>query len=144
MREKLRALAEGGEGRPPEPLKGGLVNALLSILVVSTSEEYPVKAHLGEETSVGVRVAERVDVPADSGLHAYLLQQVLMPDDHVVELVFVVSAGLIVHAPACVHKLKAAFFGEGPHVGLGLLGLVLPPHGEELHLDLRVLATRVL
>ena len=79
-----------------------------------------------------------IDVPADprSGVVAELTLKELMADHHVVHHVIVMCAGLIMHRPARVHKLKAAFFDKLAHFSLLVFGLLVPPHGEELHLDL--------
>ena len=58
-----------------------------------------------------------------------------MTHHHVVEHVLVVSASFIMHAPASIHELKATLLDELPNLGLFLLGLIFPPHAEELHLD---------
>ena len=80
-------------------------------------------------------MTERIDLPSDAGLHAELLEEELMTHHHVVEHVLVVSASFIMHAPASIHELKATLLDELPYLGLFLLGLIFPPHAEELHLD---------
>ena len=80
-------------------------------------------------------MSERIDLPSDAGLNAELLEEELMTHHHVVEHVLVVSASFIMHAPASIHELKATLIDELPYLGLFLLGLIFPPHAEELHLD---------
>ena len=50
------------------------------------------------------------------------------------------SASFIMHGPASIYELEAALLRESPHCLLSLQILSLPPHAEELHLDLRVRA----
>jgi len=40
------------------------------------------------------------------------------------------------HRPACICEFKSAFLDKGTGFFFLLVGLTLPPHGEELHLNL--------
>ena len=63
-----------------------------------------------------------------------------MPNDHVINHIFVMSARLVMHGPASIYELETALLCESPHRLLGLQILSLPPHAEELHLNLSVSA----
>lgn len=78
--------------------------ALLLVLEVKTAEEPCIEAHVSEQTRVCIGMSERIDLPSDARSHSELLHQELMPNHHVVNLVLIVSAGLIMHAPASIHK----------------------------------------
>ena len=62
----------------------------------------------------------------------------LMPNQHVIHQVVVMRGTLIVHRPACTHKLQSTFLDQLPHIILLLVSLFVPPHREELHLNLGV------
>ena len=134
--ENLGRVAKGVLHGPPYPLHLLIGQALRSILVVHPGNEKGVESHVSKKTRVRIRVAKRIDVPADRrGVSEGLLKP-LMARHHVIHHVIVVSAGLIMHRPARVHKLEAAFFDKLAHFSLLVFGLLVPPHGEELHLDL--------
>ena len=59
-----------------------------------------------------------------------------MSDVHIVNHVFVVRAGLIVHAPASIYELQTPLLYEHADLILDILRLSFPPHAEELHFDL--------
>ena len=81
-------------------------------------------------------MAEGVHVPPDAGLHSELLQQELVTDHHVVDNVLIMSARLIVHTPTRIHELESPLLHQLTYLVLKCTSLVLPPHAEELHLDI--------
>ena len=81
-------------------------------------------------------MAEGVHVPTDAGLHSKLLQQELVADHHVVDHVLIMSARLIVHTPTRIHELESPLLYQLTYLVLECTSLVLPPHAEELHLDI--------
>ena len=81
----------------PHELHGLVSQSLLTILVIQTTEDERIKAHISEETRVRIGMTEGVDVPADGGNVVELLEQEFVTDDHVVHHVVVVSASLVVH-----------------------------------------------
>ena len=81
-------------------------------------------------------MAEGVHVPTDAWLHSELLQQELVTDHHVVDNVLIMSARLIVHTPTRIHELESPLLHQLTYLVLECTSLVLPPHAEELHLDI--------
>ena len=75
-------------------------------------------------------------LPADSGSNSEFLHQELMPNHHVVNLIFIVSASLIMHAPASIDKLKATLLDQRSHLRLHIFCLKAPPHAEEFHFNI--------
>ncbi len=138
VREDLRALALVLEEGTPDPLHLLGVKSPRLVLIVEAGEEPGVEAHLREESGGCVRVAEGVDVPGDPRLDAELLHQEVVALLHVVDKVVKVRAGLVGHAPAGVEEIQTALLDDLAHLGLHGVRLLVPPHGEELHLDLRV------
>jgi hypothetical protein len=55
---------------------------------------------------------------------------------HVVDKVVERWACLIRHAPAGIKELKAAILDDLADLIFHVIALLVPPHGEELHLDL--------
>ena len=76
-------------------------------------------------------------MPANAGFHAELSLDELVSDHHVVDHVRVVNASLVVHAPAGIQHLKSARPNQLTDGVLELVVLLIPPHGEELHLNVR-------
>ena len=136
--EDRSGIAERFVERFPDPLHRLVGHAHFPILVVDTSEEPGVKAHLSKEARVTIRVTKGIDVPANDWdrIISKLTLEPLVTDEHVVHHVVVVRTGLVMHGPASVHKFKTTLFDKVAHsVFFGLI-LVVPPHGEEFHLDL--------
>ena len=74
-------------------------------------------------------------MPADARADPEFLLKELMSKHHVVNHVLVVSARLIMHAPPAIHYLKTSLLYQLLYLVLHLVGLLPPPHAEELHLD---------
>jgi len=88
-------------------------------------------------------VSERVNLPSDPGSYPDLFQKELMPRHHIINHILIVRACLVVHGPSRVDELELTVLCEVAHLSLGVVVLLLPPHLEELHLNLGVLAVRV-
>mmetsp|Transcript_14435 Transcript_14435/g.19565 ORF Transcript_14435/g.19565 Transcript_14435/m.19565 type:complete len:244 (+) Transcript_14435:354-1085(+) len=138
MSEDRDLVAKGLREGFPDPLHALAIHAHRFVFVVDAGEEPGVESHLGEETRVRIRVTERVDVPTDAwdGEVSKLAQEELVANHHVVHHIVVMGACFILHGPASVDELKTTLPDKLAHVIFLLLGLALPPHGEELHLDL--------
>ena len=108
--------------------------ALLLVLEVQSAEEPGIEAHVSEETRVGIGMSERIHLPPDARSHPELLHQELMSNHHVVNLVLIVSAGLVMHAPAGIHELQTPLLDELAYLVFHGRGLKAPPHAEEFHL----------
>ena len=106
-----------GEERSPQVLHGLRLESALFVLVVEARVEPGVETHLREEARIGVRVAERVDVPADARADTEFLKEEVVAEAHVVDHIFVVGAGLVVHGPAPVSELKLAGVNHAPNEG---------------------------
>ena len=83
-------------------------------------------------------------MPTNSRSEAKLTLQELMADHHVVHHIVVMSAGFIMHRPPSVDEIKATLLDQVSDRVLHFLGLAIPPHGEELHLDLSESLVRIL
>ena len=76
-------------------------------------------------------------MPAYTWCHTELSFDEFVPNHHVVDHIRVVNASLIMHAPAGIQHLKSARPNQLPDSVLELVVLLIPPHGEELHLNVR-------
>ena len=76
-------------------------------------------------------------MPAYAWCHAELSFDEFVPNHHVVDHIRVVNASLIMHAPAGIQHLKSARPNQLTDGVLELVVLLIPPHGEELHLNVR-------
>lgn len=85
-------------------------------------------------------MAEWIDLPSDSWLDSKLLNDPIVTNHHVVDHVVVCGTGLIMHGPTSVDQLKLTIFDEFLDSVLHGVILIVPPHFEELHLDLRELS----
>ena len=102
------------------------------------------EAHVGEEAGICVRMPKWINMPADPGLDAKLLQKELMAVHHVVDHVLEVRARFIVHAPAGVHEFEAAFLHNLPDFFFHVFILLAPPHLKKFHFDVSEFAMRIL
>ena len=123
------------EGLPDE-LHRFVGESLLFVLEVKAGEEPRIKSHVGKQSRISIGVAEGVHVPTDAWLHSELLQKELVADHHVVDHVLIMSARLIVHTPTRIHELESPLLYQLTYLVLECTSLVLPPHAEELHLDI--------
>lgn len=79
-------------------------------------------------------------MPSDSWLDTKFLEKELMSNHHVVDHVFEVGTGFIVHAPASIYKFKPTFFHKLVNNLLDFISLPPVPHREEFHLDISELS----
>jgi hypothetical protein len=94
----------GDEGLPHKFLRFGKFS-LGQVLEVETTEKPGIETHISKETRVCVRVTKRINLPSNSGSNPKFLHQELVSIHHVVNLIFIVSAGFIMHAPSSIHEL---------------------------------------
>lgn len=66
-----------------------------------------------------------------------------MANEHIIDHIIVGWASLIMHRPSCIDQLKLPIFNELLDMVLHGIVLVIPPHLEELHLDLGEFSLRV-
>lgn len=144
MSKDLSALSKGVVHRSPDELHCVLGKSLLLVLEVQPGNDKGVQAHLSEQSLVSTRVTEWIDVPTDARSNAEFFLHKLMALHHVVDHVLIIDTGLILHAPASVEQLKSSILDKLAHTRLGLFALVLPPHGEKLHLDIGKLLSFIL
>lgn len=82
-------------------------------------------------------MAKWIDLPSDPWLNSKLLYDPIVTNHHVVDHVVVCRTSLIMHGPTSVDQLKLTIFDECFDSVLHGVILIVPPHFEELHLDLR-------
>ena len=143
MSKKVDVFAERFLIWHPNPFHRFIVHPLLFVLVVKSREEQSVKAHLSVESGVGVRMAERINLPPDPWLYTEFFFDPLVTDEHVVYHVIVSWASLVMHRPSTIYEFKLATFYESFNSVLHIVILVIPPHVEELHLNLGEFSIRV-
>lgn len=119
----------------PDELHLAVVQSLIFVSVIETGKEPSIETHFGEETSVGVRVTEWIDLPTDSWLDSELIKDPLVSHNMVIDHVFISWASLVVHRPPSIDKLKLTIGNEFLDLRLHVVFLLSPPHREELHLN---------
>jgi len=97
-----------------------------------------------EESWVGIRVAEGIDVPANPGSDPKFIFQKLVAEVHIVDHIFVMRSSFVMHAPASVYYFKSSVRDELLDLILGLLVLASVPHVEEFHFNVSELPVFVL
>ena len=122
----------------PDPLHTLIIHADRLVFIVDTRKEPGIEAHLSKQARVGIGVSERVNVPANSwdSIITKLTHEEFVANHHIVHHVIMVSASFVMHRPSGVNEFEAAFFDELPHIIFLLIRLLIPPHGEEFHLNL--------
>ena len=105
-------------GGLPDPLETVLIRSLVIVLEIDTREEPGIEAHLCKEASVGIGVSKRINMPTYPWLLPEFLEEPLMTLVHIIDLILVVSAGLIMHAPASIDNIQAACLNELAHLSL--------------------------
>ena len=143
MGENLSVSSETFCIRSPDELHLLVVHSLLLVTVVKPREEPGIEAHLGENSSVGVRVAERIDLPTDVWLDPEFLEDPLVTNNMVIDHVLISGAGFIVHGPSSVDDLQLSIGDK--FLNLCFLGVILlvPPHFEKFHLYFRKFSCRI-
>lgn len=124
----------------PDELHLLVAHSFLLVFVVSSSEEPRVIAHIRKESGIGVRVAKWINLPSNSGSYSELIEDPLVTHDMVVDHIFISRTSLIMHRPTGIHKLKLTTLDQALHLFLLFVGLEIPPHAEEFHLDFREFA----
>ena len=117
-----------------------VVQPLVLVLVIKSSKEPSIKAHLCKKPGIGVRVTKWINLPADSWLDAKGVSYPLVTNHHVLDHILVDWASLIMHRPAGIDNLKLPILDEFVNISPSLLTLLIPPHFEELHFNLRELS----
>jgi len=133
--ENLGILPQSFPIRSLDPFHGRRLKTLLLFLVVLPREKPGVEAHLREKTRICIRVTEWVDLPADSRFDAEFLKHKLVTELHVGDHVLVMGASFVVHGPTSINNFETALRYECAHILLHSVSLFIPPHGEELHLN---------
>ena len=82
-------------------------------------------------------MTEWIGLPSDSWLNSKLLKDKIMPNHHIVDHVLVGWTSFVVHRPATVDQFELTIFDKSLNRFLHLSILLVVPHAEELHLDLR-------
>ena len=130
--------------RLPDPLHCSVCKSVELVLVVQSSEDESFKSHFGEQVLICGRVAEGVDMPPYSRNILKFLEQELMALSHVFNDIQIIRTCLVVHRPACIHKLELpifdVLFDSCPH----FLSLITPPLRKEGHFYLHERPLRVL
>lgn len=128
----------------PDKLHLTVAHSLIFVGVIETGKEPSIETHFGEETSIGVGVTEWINLPSDSGFDSKLIKDPLMPNNVIIDHVFISGASLIVHRPSSIDKLKLTIGNELLDLGLHVVFLVGPPHREEFHLNFGELSFRII
>lgn len=108
MRVDLRVGTQMSNERLPNKLFAFVLLSFLFVLEVKTTEKPGIEAHISKEPWIRIGMSKWIDLPANSRCDSELLHQELMTEHHVVDLIFIVSAGLIMHAPAGIHELETS------------------------------------
>jgi hypothetical protein len=85
--------------RSPDELHFFVGKTFFLVLVIDAGEHECIKAHLCEEASICITVAEGVDLPANAGALAEFFHSEFVACHHVIHHVFVVGTGFVVHGP---------------------------------------------
>ena len=88
-------------------------------------------------------MAKWVDLPADSRLYIEFFKNEIMANHHVVDHIFIDWASFIMHRPPGIDQLKLTILHKASNFLSHLVSLLVPPHLEELHLNLHELSSRV-
>jgi hypothetical protein len=136
MGEYLCAFSLVFEEWSPYPFHFLVIKAAFLVLVVKSGEEPGVKTHICKDPGSCIGVAEGVNVPGYSWADSEFLHQEVVTLLHVVNKVIERGASLIRHAPSSIEELQTALLDNLAHLSLHCFTLLVPPHGEELHLYL--------
>jgi type IV secretory pathway VirB3-like protein len=119
----------------PDELHFIVAHSFFDVCVVGSSEEPGVIAHVRKESGIGIRVAEWINLPPSSGSYSELIQDPLVTHDMVVDHILISWTSLIMHRPAGIHKFKLTTLDQAFDFRLLFVGLEIPPHAEEFHLN---------
>mmetsp|Transcript_518 Transcript_518/g.535 ORF Transcript_518/g.535 Transcript_518/m.535 type:complete len:218 (-) Transcript_518:239-892(-) len=113
--------------RSLDPLQFLVLSTLSSLTFVHASEEPGGESQLIEDLSIGVRVPERIDLPASLGGDSKLILHPELAELHVGDHIFEASAGLIMHGPASIEEFELTISDELSNFGLLRESLLFPP-----------------
>jgi len=82
-------------------------------------------------------------MPSNSWFDSKFFEKELVTEHHVVDHVFEVRTGLIMHAPSSIYEFKSTFFHKLVDLLLDFISLSPVPHGKEFHLDISEFSLRV-
>jgi hypothetical protein len=119
----------------PDELHLIVAHSFVDVCVVGSSEEPGVIAHVRKESGIGIRVAEWINLPSSSGSYSELIQDPLVTHDMVVDHILISWTSLIMHRPTGIHKFKLTTLDQAFDFRLLFVGLEIPPHAEEFHLN---------
>ena len=100
MGKDLNAVSESVVHGSPNKLHRLFVKTYIFILIIKSPKHKCIKAHLSKQSSVGVGVAKRINLPANSWCNTKLFEDELVTYHHVVYHVFKMGTCLIMHGPA--------------------------------------------
>jgi len=112
--------------------------------MVQATEEHGFKSHLGEQTGVGLRMPEGVQVPSDARVDSELFVKELVADHHVVDYIIEIRVSFIIGAPSSIDDLELAVLDQILNNFFFLRSLLVVPDSEEAHLSIGELALGVL
>ena len=122
--------------RSPQEVQSLVAVPFVFLLVVHSAEEHSFVSQLRENTSVGIRVAECIDIPANSGSEAEFLLQELVTNHHIVYNIIKVRSCFVISAPPSIDNIKLFILNKLLNLLLNLICLRVIPHGEETHLSI--------
>jgi len=79
---------------------------ILCISRVHPGEEPSIKAHVSEESGVGIGMSKRIDLPSNPWFDSKFFQDEVMADFVVVDHVLVGRTSFVVHRPSTIDHLK--------------------------------------
>ena len=129
--------------RLPDPFHWFISKSLLFILKIKSCKEPGIETHICKKSRICIRMTKRIYMPSYSRFDSKLLKKELMTNHHVVDHIFIVRTGFIMHAPTSVNKLKTTLLNELSNLSLHSIRLILPPHAKEFHLDIRKTFVRI-
>lgn len=115
-----------------------------SVIRVNSAKEESIETKVVEQGSIGLSMAEGINVPADSWLDSELVLEPSMALLKVTYNVFVVGIAFISSNPTAHGDFETAIFNKVLDVLLHLFGLSGVPHIEILHFNVSEYFGRVL
>lgn len=76
-------------------------------------------------------MAKRIDLPSNRRNNLECLEQKLVTNSHLVNYVFIVTSGFIIHAPSSIDEFELAISNKVSHLLLSLWSLLIPPSEKE-------------
>lgn len=137
MSKDLSVVAERLRIWSPDELHLIVGHSFINVFVISSGKEPSVIAHVRKESCIGIGVAKWIKLPSGSWCNSELIDDPLVAHDMVVDHIFISRTSLIMHRPAGINKFKLTTLDQAFHLLLLFVGLEVPPHAEEFHLDFR-------